>query len=57
MVPLVQDAGRQAAQRNAFGYEERALDKKRDTEVVAETHEAWKQRCAGKIKKGNLWPK
>ena len=29
---------------NAFGYEERALDKKRDTEVMAETHEAWKQR-------------
>ena len=31
---------------NAFGYEERALDKKHAMEVVAETHEAWKQLCA-----------
>ena len=42
---------------NAFGYEERALDKKHAMEVVAETHEAGKQLCAGKVEKRKLWLK
>merc|ERR1712085_221452 len=42
---------------NAFGFEERALDKKHAMEVVAETHAAWKKLVEGKTDKGKLWLK
>jgi inorganic pyrophosphatase len=42
---------------NAFGFEERALDRKHAMEVVAETHEAWKKLVEGKTDKGKLWLK
>jgi len=42
---------------NAFGFEERALDKKHAMEVVAETHAAWKNLVEGKTDKGKLWLK
>eukprot|EP00448_Togula_jolla_P019259 CAMPEP_0170582420 /NCGR_PEP_ID=MMETSP0224-20130122/7574_1 /TAXON_ID=285029 /ORGANISM="Togula jolla, Strain CCCM 725" /LENGTH=265 /DNA_ID=CAMNT_0010905643 /DNA_START=54 /DNA_END=851 /DNA_ORIENTATION=- len=40
---------------NAFGYDEKALDKKMALEVVAEGHEAWKKLREGKTEKGKLW--
>jgi len=42
---------------NAFGFDERALDKAHAMEVVAETHEAWKKLCNGQADKGKLWLK
>merc|ERR1719270_708574 len=40
---------------NAFGYEEKALNKAQALEVIAETHEAWKALRSGKTDKGKLW--
>lgn len=40
---------------NAFGYDEAALSKTHALEVIAETHEAWKNLKAGKTDKGKLW--
>jgi len=40
---------------NAFGFDEKALDKAHALEVIAETHDAWKKLCAGETDKGNLW--
>mmetsp|Transcript_52621 Transcript_52621/g.152994 ORF Transcript_52621/g.152994 Transcript_52621/m.152994 type:complete len:290 (+) Transcript_52621:60-929(+) len=40
---------------NAFGYQERALDRAQALEVVAETHEAWKKLCTGSMDQGKLW--
>jgi len=40
---------------NAFGYEERALDKAMALEVIAETHAAWKSLRSGATPKGKLW--
>lgn len=45
---------------NAFGFEERALNKAHAVEVIAETHEAWKklcQRCAEKPGKRHVRPR
>merc|ERR1719428_1395211 len=42
---------------NAFGYDEKALNKAQALEVIAETHEAWKDLKAGKIEKKKLWIK
>jgi inorganic pyrophosphatase len=42
---------------NAFGFEERALDKNHAMEVIGETHEAWKNLVEGKTDKGKLWLK
>jgi len=42
---------------NAFGYNEKALNKAHAMEVVAETHEAWKKLMAGNTDKGKLWVK
>jgi inorganic pyrophosphatase len=42
---------------NAFGYDERALDRAHALEVIAETHEYWKNLMAGKAKAGKLWLK
>jgi len=40
---------------NAFGFEEKALNKAHALEVIAETHDAWKKLKAGKTDKGKLW--
>jgi inorganic pyrophosphatase len=40
---------------NAFGYEERALDRKFALKVIEETHEAWQKLRSGKTDKGKLW--
>lgn len=40
---------------NAFGYNEKALDKKFALEVIEETHGYWKNLRAGKADKGKLW--
>jgi len=40
---------------NAFGFDEKALDKVHALEVIAETHDAWKKLCAGETNKGKLW--
>merc|ERR1712194_210216 len=40
---------------NAFGYDEKALDKAHALEVIAETHAAWKALRSGKTDKGKLW--
>lgn len=40
---------------NAFGYEEKALDKKFALEVIEETHGAWKKLRDGSTDKGKLW--
>jgi len=40
---------------NAFGYDEKALDKKMALEVIEETHDAWKKLREGKTDKGKLW--
>ena len=40
---------------NAFGFEERALDKKFALEVIEETHGFWKKLKEGKTDKGKLW--
>jgi len=42
---------------NAFGFDEKALDKAHAMEVIAETHAAWKSLCEGKADKGKLWIK
>mmetsp|Transcript_1912 Transcript_1912/g.5624 ORF Transcript_1912/g.5624 Transcript_1912/m.5624 type:complete len:275 (+) Transcript_1912:59-883(+) len=42
---------------NAFGFDEKALDKKMALEVVEETNHAWKSLMAGKTDKGKLWLK
>eukprot|EP00442_Polarella_glacialis_P011662 CAMPEP_0115089722 /NCGR_PEP_ID=MMETSP0227-20121206/24900_1 /TAXON_ID=89957 /ORGANISM="Polarella glacialis, Strain CCMP 1383" /LENGTH=267 /DNA_ID=CAMNT_0002480525 /DNA_START=90 /DNA_END=893 /DNA_ORIENTATION=+ len=42
---------------NAFGYEEKALDKKFAIEVIEETHHAWKKLIEGKTAKGKNWLK
>jgi inorganic pyrophosphatase len=42
---------------NAFGFDEKALDKKMALEVVEETNHAWKNLMAGKAEKGKLWLK
>lgn len=40
---------------NAFGFEEKALNKATAIEVIAETHEAWKKLKDGTTSKGKLW--
>jgi len=40
---------------NAFGFDEKALDKAHAMEVIEETHTAWKNLREGKIDKGKLW--
>jgi inorganic pyrophosphatase len=40
---------------NAFGYAEKALDKKFALEVIEETHGYWKSLKAGSTPKGKLW--
>jgi len=40
---------------NAFGYEEKALDKSKAIEVIAETHDVWKKLKNGLIDKKKLW--
>jgi inorganic pyrophosphatase len=40
---------------NAFGYDEKALDKKFALEVIEETHAFWKSLKEGKTDKGKLW--
>jgi len=40
---------------NAFGFDEKALDKKAALDVIAETHEHWVHLKAGKTDKGKLW--
>merc|ERR1712194_125128 len=40
---------------NAFGYGEKALDKAQALDVIAETHEAWKNLHRGVTAKGKLW--
>jgi inorganic pyrophosphatase len=40
---------------NAFGFDEKALDKKMAEEVIHETHGFWKDLVAGKTDKGKLW--
>jgi len=42
---------------NAFGYEEKALDKKMALEVIQEGHTAWKNLREGKTASGKLWVK
>jgi inorganic pyrophosphatase len=42
---------------NAFGYEEKALDKAMAIEVIAETHEAWEKLYKGSTDKKKLWIK
>jgi len=42
---------------NAFGYEEKALDKATALEVLAETHEAWEKLYKGTTEKKKLWIK
>merc|ERR1712217_784174 len=39
---------------NAFGFDERALDRAHAMEVVAETHEAWKKLCNGQAAANGL---
>ena len=40
---------------NAFGYGEKALDKKKALEVVEEGFQAWEKLRNGKIDNGKLW--
>jgi len=40
---------------NGFGFDEKALDKKKAVEVIGETNQAWKNLRDGKIEKGKLW--
>merc|ERR1712190_370641 len=40
---------------NAFGYDEKALNKAQALEVIAETHQAWKTLRDGRTEKGKLW--
>eukprot|EP00933_Yihiella_yeosuensis_P000972 TRINITY_DN10152_c6_g1_i1.p1 TRINITY_DN10152_c6_g1~~TRINITY_DN10152_c6_g1_i1.p1 ORF type:complete len:264 (+),score=65.58 TRINITY_DN10152_c6_g1_i1:58-849(+) len=40
---------------NAFGYEEKALDKAFALEVIEETHHAWQKLRDGSTDKGKLW--
>jgi len=40
---------------NAFGFEEKALNKKFAEEVISETHGYWSNLKAGKTDKGKLW--
>eukprot|EP00933_Yihiella_yeosuensis_P079197 TRINITY_DN914_c4_g2_i1.p1 TRINITY_DN914_c4_g2~~TRINITY_DN914_c4_g2_i1.p1 ORF type:complete len:261 (-),score=56.28 TRINITY_DN914_c4_g2_i1:282-1064(-) len=40
---------------NAFGYDEKALDKSFAHEVIEETHHAWKKLRDGSTDKGKLW--
>jgi len=40
---------------NAFGYDEKALDKSKAIEVIAETHDVWKKLKSGAISKKKLW--
>jgi len=40
---------------NAFGYDEKALDKSKAIEVIAETHAVWKKLKSGDISKKKLW--
>jgi inorganic pyrophosphatase len=42
---------------NAFGFEEKALDKAFTLEVIEETHEAWKKLRDGSTSAGKLWVK
>merc|ERR1711865_1019815 len=42
---------------NAFGYDEKVLDKAVAMKVLAETHEAWKKLCDGTTSAGKLWLK
>lgn len=42
---------------NAFGYDEKALDKAFALEVIAETHGFWKNLREGKTSAGKLWVK
>lgn len=40
---------------NAFGFDEKALDKSHALEVIEETHQYWKDLRSGKTDKGKLW--
>jgi len=42
---------------NAFGFDEKVLDKAVAMQVLAETHEAWKKLCDGTTSAGKLWLK
>jgi len=42
---------------NKFGYNEKALNKARALEVVAETNESWKKLREGQVDTGKLWAK
>jgi len=40
---------------NAFGFEEKALNKAKALEVIHETHDFWKALRSGATDKGKLW--
>jgi inorganic pyrophosphatase len=40
---------------NAFGFDERYLDRAAAVEVIEETHQAWKKLQAGETEAGKLW--
>merc|ERR1719375_495833 len=40
---------------NSFGFDEKALNKAQTLEIIAETHEAWKELMSGKRELGKLW--
>eukprot|EP00746_Dinoflagellata_sp_MGD_P161200 gnl/MRDRNA2_/MRDRNA2_88263_c0_seq1.p1 gnl/MRDRNA2_/MRDRNA2_88263_c0~~gnl/MRDRNA2_/MRDRNA2_88263_c0_seq1.p1 ORF type:complete len:345 (+),score=87.04 gnl/MRDRNA2_/MRDRNA2_88263_c0_seq1:71-1105(+) len=40
---------------NAFGFEEKALDKAEAVKIIDETHAAWKKLMAGECDAGKLW--
>ena len=40
---------------NAFGFDEKCLDKKAAEEVIQETHEFYMNLKSGKTDKGKLW--
>jgi inorganic pyrophosphatase len=42
---------------NAFGFDEKALNKAETLKVIDETHEAWKNLVGGKSEAGKLWVK
>merc|ERR550514_2011413 len=40
---------------NAFGFDEKALDKAQTLKVIDETHDAWKKLISGETDAGKLW--
>merc|ERR1719355_300643 len=40
---------------NAFGFDEKALDKAQTIKIIDETHEAWKKLISGETDAGKLW--